>query len=89
MEFDPFHEEHRKRTGWDEYSDNSNNEGDWIKVSGKRKRLFSFKVRNRKKAEENAIKKLKNGINTLSVEKQGSDKQNRYGSGSSNTQAVP
>eukprot|EP00957_Ditylum_brightwellii_P097632 7435372-Ditylum_brightwellii.AAC.1 len=36
MEIDMFHEDNGKRTAWDKYSDNSNNEGDWIKVSGGR-----------------------------------------------------
>eukprot|EP00957_Ditylum_brightwellii_P177183 13497231-Ditylum_brightwellii.AAC.1 len=88
MEIDAFHEEHGNRTVWDKYSDNSNNKGDWIKALSRGKCLFSFKVRTEKKAEENAVKKLKNEINILSVEKQGSDKQNCYGRDSSNTQAV-
>eukprot|EP00957_Ditylum_brightwellii_P047125 3578600-Ditylum_brightwellii.AAC.1 len=56
----------------------------WAKESA-----FSALKSEFKKAEENAIKKLKDGINILSVEKQGSNKQNRYGSNSSNTQVAP
>jgi hypothetical protein len=56
MEIDAFHEEHGNRTAWEDCSDNSNTEGEWIKASGKGKRFFSFKARTGKKTEENAIK---------------------------------
>eukprot|EP00957_Ditylum_brightwellii_P125885 9596097-Ditylum_brightwellii.AAC.1 len=68
MEIDALHEENGNPTAWEDYSDNSDNKGEWIKASSKGKRLLSFKPRTKKKEVENAIKKLKNGINTLSVE---------------------
>eukprot|EP00957_Ditylum_brightwellii_P096032 7316345-Ditylum_brightwellii.AAC.1 len=89
MEINAFNEEHGNCPAWDKYSNNSNTKGDWLKALGKGKRLFSFKARTGKKAEENAIKKLKNGINILSVENQGSEKQHRYDSDSSNTPVAP
>eukprot|EP00957_Ditylum_brightwellii_P184004 14016115-Ditylum_brightwellii.AAC.1 len=89
MEIDAFHEEHGNRTAWEDYSNNSNTEGEWLKASSKSKRLFSFKARTRKKAEENAIKKLKNGIDILSIENQGRNKQYRYGSDRNNNAMVP
>eukprot|EP00957_Ditylum_brightwellii_P163422 12442182-Ditylum_brightwellii.AAC.1 len=67
MEFDAFHEELGNRTVWEDYSDNSNTEGEWIKASSKGKGTLSSKLRTKNKDKENAIKKLKNGINTLSV----------------------
>eukprot|EP00957_Ditylum_brightwellii_P125889 9596533-Ditylum_brightwellii.AAC.1 len=67
MEFDVFHEELGNRTAWEDYSNNSDTKGEWIKASSKGKRTLSSKIRTENKDEENAIKKLKNGINTLSV----------------------
>eukprot|EP00957_Ditylum_brightwellii_P150391 11452422-Ditylum_brightwellii.AAC.1 len=63
MEFDPFHEEHANRPAWEDYSDNSDNDGEWIKATNKGKGTLSSKFRTEHKEEENAIKKLKNGIN--------------------------
>eukprot|EP00957_Ditylum_brightwellii_P018878 1419507-Ditylum_brightwellii.AAC.1 len=84
MEFDAFHEEHGNRTAWEDYSNNSNNKGEWIKASSKGKRLLSSKLRTKNKEEENAIKKLKTSINTLSVEVQGKNSNLSKGSASSN-----
>eukprot|EP00957_Ditylum_brightwellii_P063367 4810143-Ditylum_brightwellii.AAC.1 len=84
MEIDAFHEDHGNRTAWEDYSDNSKSEGEWIKAWSKRKGLLSFKPSTEKKEEENAIKKLKNGINTLSMEIQGRNLKFSHGNNSSN-----
>eukprot|EP00957_Ditylum_brightwellii_P132011 10065675-Ditylum_brightwellii.AAC.1 len=85
MEFDAFHEELGNRTAWEDYINNSDTEGKWIKVLSMGKCTLSSKLRTENKDEENAIKNLKNVINMLSVEFQGKNLNLSKGSDSSDS----